>query len=143
MMIKQISIFMKNEPGRLLKVTKILADSGIDIRALTVAETADFGILRLIVNEPDKAYRVLKEKEIAVVEHDVLGVEVNDRPGGLARIAEILNNEGINIEYMYAFVTKSHEKAYVVLRLDDLEKGKKILEKKGIRLVTTEELSEI
>jgi hypothetical protein len=142
-MIKQISVFLKNDPGRLATVTRLLARADIDIRALTVAETADFGILRLIVNNPDKAYNILRDNKIAAVEHDVLGVEVDDKPGGLAEIAEILEREKVNIEYVYAFVTKSHEKAYVVLRLDDLEKGKKILEEKNVRLVTTEELEEI
>jgi hypothetical protein len=134
---------MKNEPGRLSKVTRALGDAKIDIRALTVAETADFGILRLIVDDPNRAYKTLKEKNIAVVEHDVLGVEVDDSPGGLAKIADLLEEEGINIEYVYAFVAKSHQKAYVVLRLDDLEGAKKLLEENGIRLLTTEELRKI
>lgn len=134
---------MKNEPGRLSKVTKILGDAKVDIRALTVAETADFGILRLIVDNPDKAYKILKENNIAVVEHEVLGVEVDDSPGGLARIAELLEEEGINVEYVYAFVAKSHQKAYVVLRLDDLEGAKKLLEENKIRLLTTQELTTI
>lgn len=142
-MIKQISVFMKNEPGRLSHVTKILAAAGIDIRALTVAETADFGILRLIVDDPDKAYKTLKDKQIAVVEHDVLGVEVEDKPGGLSKIAQLLEEEGINIEYVYAFVTKSHEKAYVVLRLDDIEGGRRLLEENNIKLLTTEDLKKI
>ncbi len=142
-MIKQISVFMKNEPGRLTKVTRLLADAQLDIRALTVAETADFGILRLIVSDPDKAYKTLKENQIAVVEHDVLGVEVEDKPGGLAKIIEMLAKEKINIEYVYAFVAKSREKAYVVLRLGDLDAGKKVLEKNKIRLLTTEDLSRI
>jgi hypothetical protein len=142
-MIKQISVFMKNEPGRLTKVTKLIADAQLDIRALTVAETADFGILRLIVSDPDKAYKILKENQIAVVEHDVLGVEVEDKPGGLAKIIEMLAKEKINIEYVYAFVAKSREKAYVVLRLGDLEAGKKVLAKNNIRLLTTDDLSKI
>lgn len=142
-MIKQISVFMKNEPGRLTKVTKLIADAQLDIRALTVAETADFGILRLIVSDPDKAYKILKENQIAVVEHDVLGVEVEDKPGGLARIIEMLAKEKINIEYVYAFVAKSREKAYVVLRLGDLEAGKTVLEKNGVRLLTTDDLDKI
>jgi hypothetical protein len=142
-MIKQISVFMKNEPGRLTKVTKLIADAQLDIRALTVAETADFGILRLIVSDPDKAYKILKENQIAVVEHDVLGVEVEDKPGGLAKIIEMLAKEKINIEYVYAFVAKSREKAYVVLRLGDLEAGKKVLEKNKVRLLTTDDLSKI
>jgi hypothetical protein len=95
------------------------------------------------VSDPDKAYKVLKENQIAVVEHDVLGVEVEDKPGGLAKIIEMLAKDAINIEYVYAFVAKSREKAYVVLRLGDLEAGKKVLEKNKVRLLTTDDLSKI
>lgn len=142
-MIKQISVFLENEPGRLAKVTKALADADIDIRALTVAETADFGILRLIVDDPDKAYGILQDEGIAVVEHDVLGVEVDDRPGGLARIGDILAKRNVNIEYVYVFVTKSHEKTVVVLRVDDTEKAIDVLEGAGIRLITSEDFYSI
>lgn len=142
-MIKQISVFLENEPGRLAKVTKALAEADIDIRALTVAETADFGILRLIVDDPDKAYSILEEEGIAVVEHDVLGVEVDDRPGGLARIGDILAKGNVNIEYVYVFVTKSREKAVVVLRVDDTGKAIDVLEGAGIRLITSEDFYSI
>lgn len=142
-MIKQLSVFLENEPGRLVKVTQALADAKIDIRALTVAETADFGILRLIVNDPDKAYTTLKEKNIAVSLNEVLGVEVNDEPGGLASIAKMLEDEGVNIEYVYAFVTQSHEQAFVVLRVDDQDKAKEVLQENDVRLVQPEEVTEI
>ncbi len=142
-MIKQISIFMKNEKGRLTKVAKILGDAKIDIRALTIAETADFGILRLIVNDPAHAYSVLKANDVAVVEHNVLAVELDDSPGGLARITGIVTDADINIEYIYAFVTKSHEKAYVVLRLDDRVKGREVLEENNIRLLGTEDIKNL
>ncbi|OYT55113.1 MAG: amino acid-binding protein [Candidatus Altiarchaeales archaeon ex4484_2] len=142
-MIKQLSVFLENEPGRLVKVTRILEDAGIDIRALTVAETADFGILRLIVNDPGKAHRILKENSVAVALDSVLGVEVEDKPGGLRAIAEILAEGEVNIEYVYAFVTRSHEKAFVVLRVDDRERAVKVLGSSSIRLVGQDEVSNI
>ena len=142
-MIKQISVFLENEPGRLLRVTRVLADADIDIRALTIAETADFGILRLIVDDPERAYSILKENNIAVVMDDVLGVEVEDKPGGLARIAEILSNQNINIEYVYAFVTNSHEKAFIVLRVDEQERAINVLKENDVRILTSEDVTEI
>jgi len=142
-MIKQISIFLENEPGRLLKVTKILGNANINIRALTVAETSDFGILRLIVDDPERAYSILKENNIAVVMDDVLGVEVVDKPGGLAKIAEILSNQNINIEYVYAFVANSHEKAFVVLRVDEQERAINVLKENDVRILTPEDVTEI
>lgn len=142
-MIKQISIFLENEPGRLVKVAKILGNANINIRALTVAETSDFGILRLIVDDPERAYSILKENNIAVVMDDVLGVEVVDKPGGLARIAEILSNQNINIEYVYAFVTNSHEKAFIVLRVDEEERAINVLKENDVRILTSEDVTEI
>jgi len=142
-MIKQISIFLENEPGRLVKVAKILGNANINIRALTVAETSDFGILRLIVDDPERAYSILKENNIVVVMDDVLGVEVVDKPGGLARIAEILSNQNINIEYVYAFVTNSHEKAFIVLRVDEQERAINVLKENDVRILTSEDVTEI
>ncbi|RLI96101.1 MAG: amino acid-binding protein [Candidatus Altiarchaeales archaeon] len=142
-MIKQISIFLENEPGRLVKVAKILGNANINIRALTVAETSDFGILRLIVDDPERAYSILKENNIVVVMDDVLGVEVVDKPGGLARIAEILSNQNINIEYVYAFVTNSHEKAFIVLRVDEEERAINVLKENDVRILTSEDVTEI
>jgi len=142
-MIKQLSVFLENEPGRLVKVTKLLSEAKIDIRALTVAEIADFGILRLIVDDPDKAYKVLKDNIMAVSIDDVLGVKVDDRPGGLGTIAEILGEAGVNIEYIYAFITKSHEQAFVVMRVGNTEKAVEVLKNKDIRLVESDEVTQI
>jgi len=142
-MIKQLSVFLENEPGRLVKVTRILGDGGVDIRALTVAETADFGILRLIVDDAEKAYALLRESNVAVSLDDVLGVEVADRPGGLADIAGMLERAGVNIEYVYAFVTKSHEHAFVVLRVDDPLKAVRVLEEGSVRVLGSGEVMDI
>jgi len=108
MKIKQISIFLENKQGRLAAVTKLLAEEGVNIRALSIADTSDFGILRLIVNEPDKAYKVLKEQGFTVSMTEVIGVAMSDEPGGLAGVMEILEKRQVNIEYLYAFVGSAY-----------------------------------
>src|ERR1700692_1480294 len=106
MKVEKISIFIENKSGRLAEVTGILGNAGVNIRALSLADTSDFGILRLIVNDRDKAMTVLKEYDFTVSRTEVVAVEVPDRPGGLAGILQSLDNEKINVEYMYAFVER-------------------------------------
>ncbi len=136
-MITQLSVFLKNQPGELMKVTQLLADEGIQIRALTVAETADYGILRIIVSEPEKCYDILKSKNILVGKTNVLAVEMIDKPGGLHDIAKILGENGCNIEYLYAFAAKA--KAILVLQIteDHFKKAQDIL---GDSLIAPEEI---
>jgi len=142
-MVKQISIFLANEPGILAKACEILAKENIDIRALTVAETIDFGLLRLIVNKPDKAVAALNKGGLSAIEHEVLAVEVSDEPGGLYKITRTLADAKINIEYVYAFVSRKKDKAYVVLRTDDLKKTEDVLKKSGVRIVGEKEIEDI
>jgi hypothetical protein len=141
MNVEQISIFLENKSGRLAEVTSVLSEAGINIRALYLADTADFGILRLIVNDTEKARQILKEKGFTVEKTKVIAIEVSDKPGGLSRILEIIKAEGINVEYMYAFVEKSGENAIVIFRFDELEKSIEILRQAGIRILDGEELS--
>lgn len=136
MYIKQISIFLENKPGRLLSITKILEDNQIDIRALSVSDTKDFGILRLIVNEPDKACEALRNAGCTVTLTDVIGIGVKDRPGGLAEAVDVLFANNINVEYMYAFISRTDDIAYVILRVEDNARALDILGKKGIPLVS-------
>lgn len=123
MKVEQISIFLENKPGSLEHATRILEEASINIRTLTVAETADFGILRLIVNDVEKANKVLKENGFRVNKTAVVAVEVPDRPGGLHSIMKVLGKEGINVEYLYAFVEKSGENAVIIFRFDNPEKA--------------------
>ena len=111
MKVEQISIFLENKSGRLAEVTTILSEGGVNIRALSLADTADFGILRLIVNDCDRAKEILKSNGFTVGKTEVLALEVPDRPGGLARILRILDGAGINVEYMYAFVNRTGDNA--------------------------------
>ena len=104
MLIKQISVFVENAPGSLSEVTKALGESGIDMSALSLADTSEFGILRLIVNDPDKACEVLREQHFIVKQNDVLAAVIDDRPGGLTGVLDILADVNVSVEYMYAFV---------------------------------------
>lgn len=140
MKVKQISVFLENKSGRLAQVTATLGENDINIRALSIADTTDFGILRLIVNDPDKAYRVLKEAGFTVGFTDIIAVEAADQPGGLAVALQLLDRAGINIEYLYAFVQKASNAALVVFRVEQLDEAVKVLQENGIRVLTGEDV---
>ncbi len=130
-MLKQISVFVENKPGRLAAVTEKLYEKQINIRAFTIAEAGDFGIIRMVVDKTDEAYRTLKDAGFTVSLTDVLAVEVEDKPGSLYRIAKALGDAGINIEYVYAFTSEEH-KALIILRVNNVEEAKKVLEGLGV-----------
>ncbi|HWQ72616.1 MAG TPA: ACT domain-containing protein [Desulfitobacteriaceae bacterium] len=140
MLVKQISVFLENKSGRLAEVTKILGEKDIDISALSIADTTDFGILRLIVNNPEKAEQILKEKNFAVSCTNVIAIAVADKPGGLAEVLQILDNYSIGIEYMYAFVGKNKDEALVIIRVEDLIKAVEVLNKNKIRVLSANEV---
>lgn len=130
-MIRQISVFVENKPGRLASVTGVLFEKGINLRAFMIADAGDFGIIRMVVDKTDEAYKALKETGFTVAINEVLAVEVEDKPGELFRIAKALGDEGINIDYVYAFTSEKH-KALIIFRVDDLERAVKILERIGV-----------
>jgi hypothetical protein len=138
MRVEQLSVFMENKAGRLAQITRVLGAVGINILALSLADTADFGILRIIVTDNDKAYEALKGENFTVGRNDVLAVEVPDRPGGLADFLEILNVNEINIEYMYAYRKTGH--AILIFRFDDLDKAMEVLPEANFNILTAEEL---
>ncbi len=138
MKAEQISVFIENKSGRLAEVTRILGDAEINIRALSLADTSDFGILRLIVNDREKAKAVLKEKGFTVTKTEVVAVEVPDRPGGLYQILRKLDSETINVEYMYAFVERCGENAVIIFRFDETDKAIKILLESGFNVLEGE-----
>ena len=140
MKVKQISIFLENKSGRLAKVTKTLGDNHINIRALSIADTTDFGILRLIVSDPATAWQILKEQEFTVSETEIIAVQVPDHPGGLAGIMQLLDDNGINIEYMYAFVGRSGADAVVVFRVEQIDRAIELLQQQGIKLLSGKEV---
>lgn len=143
MKLKQISIFLENKKGRLWKALSILKESEINIRALSIADTSEFGILRLIVPEPEEAKAALEKGNFVVKINDVIPVGVPDKPGGLDGILEILNKADINVEYIYAFVEKKGEKAAVVLRTEDIDAGILALKEGGATVLSPEEVYEL
>jgi len=140
MKVEQISIFLENKAGRLAEVTGILGEANINIRALSLADTTDFGILRLIVNDHEKAKQVLKEHGFTVGRTEVVAVEVEDRPGGLNRILRILFEAGINVEYMYAFVQQSGQNAVLIFRFDDIDNAVNVLTRDGVTVINGQKL---
>jgi hypothetical protein len=140
MSVKQISVFLENKKGRLAEVTQTLSREKINIRALSLADTADFGVLRIIVNNPERCLAVLKANSFVAQVTEVIAIEVEDKPGGLARILEVLDQDNVNVEYMYAYVEKTRENAIVICKIDDRERALQVLEKNGIAIVRAEEL---
>jgi len=136
-MLKQISVFLENTPGILSKFTKVLQDNDINMRALTVAETADFGILRMLVDKNDKCVKVLRDNNYLVSITDVIAVDIPDKPGALHEIAQLLGDNDINIEYVYSTLVR--EEAIIVLRVDNIDNAIKILKENGVKLVTSQE----
>lgn len=132
MRVKQISIFLENKSGRLAAVTRLLGEAGINIRALSIADTSDFGILRLIVNDPARAYATLKDAGFTVSETDVIAVEIPDRPGGLSEVLDLLHENGINVEYLYAFVSHASGTALVLLKVRGIDRAVELLKANGI-----------
>ncbi len=140
MKVSQITVFLENKKGRLAEVTEALARSSVNIRAASIADTIDYGLLRLIVSDPVRARQALAENGFTASETEVLAVEVDDKPGGLARIIRCLADNNVNIEYLYAFVGKSGENAIVVLRSEDSEAARRVLSDQGVVLLSGEQV---
>ena len=140
--IKQISLFAENKPGRLANVTNKLKSAGINIRAFTIAESGDFGIIRMVVDNSDYAYNVLHDAGFTVSETSVLGIEMEDVPGSMSLIAEVFGKAKINLDYAYAFITRD-QKALLIVRVNEIEKAIKTLEEENIKLIDMKELEKI
>ncbi|WP_027185198.1 ACT domain-containing protein [Desulfovibrio inopinatus] len=135
MKVEQISIFLENRAGRLEEVTRILAEENISIRALSLADTSDFGILRLILSDHERAKKALKDNGFTVGRTAVVAVEVPDKPGGLHSILKLLSGNGINVEYMYAFVHQSAETAIIIFRFDRTDQAIEVLQENNLTIV--------
>lgn len=127
MALQQISVFLENKSGRLAEVTQLLGKGGVNLRAISIADTADFGILRLIVDKPAQTLELMAANGFTAKETDVLGVEIPDRPGGLAEILKVFNDNGVNIEYLYATLEKNADMAVVIFKVEDIDHGIKII----------------
>ncbi len=139
MKVKQISVFMENQPGRLAEMASALGDAGINIMALTLAESADFGVVRMIVSDFERAREVLRQKNFTVTETEVLAIEIPDRPGSLGKVLKVFAEKGLNVEYMYAFVTRK-EDALIVFRFDDPDQAIEALKDTDVKVLSNEEV---
>lgn len=143
MKITQLSVFLENRAGRLADIATTLGDIGVNIRAMSLADTTDFGVLRLIVNDTAKARQVLKDLGFAVRLTEVLAVEIPDRPGELGRLLRIIEQAGLNLEYVYGFVEKNSDNAILIIRFDDLDRAIAAIQAKGIRILDDSRLSSL
>lgn len=143
MSLKQLNIFVENKQGALVNITDALAKSEINIRALSIADTEEFGILRLIVNDTDTASEMLEELGYLIKITEVVGVKIGDQPGKLSKALEVLDENSINMEYLYAFMSRTEKHAYVVLRVADNEKSEAALEAAGFHIITDADVNKL
>ena len=143
MAIKQLTVFIQNKKGSVASVTEILSKNNVNLRALSIAETQDFGILRLVVNDNETAERVLTENGYLIKNIDVIGVKIGDEPGKLSTALKTLDYAGINVEYLYAFMARTEKHAYVVLRVEENEEAENILTKSGFKLITQADIDKL
>ena len=143
MAIKQITVFIQNKRGTVVSVTDILSKNNINLRALSIAETQDFGILRLIVNDAEAAQKALEENGYLIKTIDVVGVKIGDEPGKLTAALDVLDKANINVEYLYAFMARTEKHAYVVLRVEDNEEAESILTGAGFKMITEADINKL
>ena len=143
MSLKQLTIFVENKQGTLVDITKILADNNVNMRALSIADTQDFGILRLIVDNNDVATKALQDAGYLIKMTDVVGVKIGDQPGKLSKALEVLDEAKINMEYLYAFMARTEKHAYVVLRVADNDAAEKALENAGFHMITDADVDKL
>ena len=140
MLVKQISVFVQHERGRLSKITRLMAENGIDIRSISISDTVDFGILRLIVNDPEKCEQILRENGFTVSITNVVAVGIADEPGSLANVFSIADENGINIEYVYAFISHATQEACIIMRVAEGERAAKALIAHGVKVLSAEDV---
>ncbi|MCX5718518.1 MAG: ACT domain-containing protein [Nitrospirae bacterium] len=131
--LKQISIFSENKPGRLEKLTKVLADEGVNILAINIASSNGFGVIKFIVDKCELAYQKLKQNGFTVSLNEVLAIEMVDRPGGLFEVAQLLSKKRINIENAYVFILESRKRAFLIVEVEDIERAKKLLQQENLK----------
>jgi hypothetical protein len=136
MTIDQLSVFVENKPGKLVEVIETVGAAGLDLRAMSIADTADFGVLRLIVDQPEAARKTLTDAGYVVKINPVLPVAIDDTPGSLGRVLRVLSDGGVNVEYIYAFVAHGKDRAYVILRVEDNDAAVRVLKSAGVALAS-------
>ncbi len=143
MFIKQISVFMENRPGRLAEITKVLSDNGIDMRAINIADTTDYGILRMIVNDEVKAEKVLRENNMTASVTDVIAISIPDTVGAFSTVINLLKDKDISIEYIYSFIGEKSSKAVIVIKTNKLDESLEVLRDNGVVVLTKEEVNNL
>ena len=143
MAIKQLTVFVENKQGALVSITDTLSNHGINLRALSIAETKEFGILRLIVNDEATAEKILKDEGYLIKITDVVGVKIGDEPGKLSEALKVLNDNKINMEYLYAFMARTEKHAYVVIRVENNAAAEKALNAAGFHLITEADVDKL
>ncbi len=143
MAIKQLTVYVQNKKGSMAALTDVLAKNGVNIRALSIAETEDFGLLRIIVNDEAAATKILEDNGYLIKVIDVVGVKIGDKPGALTAALNVLDGADINVEYLYAFMARTEKHAYVVLRVEDNEKAEAVLEEAGMHLITNADICKL
>ncbi|HIW58151.1 MAG TPA: ACT domain-containing protein [Firmicutes bacterium] len=143
MFIKQISVFMENRPGRLAEITKVLSDNDIDVRAINIADTTDYGILRMIVNDEVKAEKVLRENNMTASVTDVIAISIPDTVGAFSTVINLLKDKGISIEYIYSFIGEKSNKAVIVIKTNKLDESLETLKNNGVAVLTKEEVNNL
>lgn len=143
MAIKQLTVYVQNKKGSMAALTDVLAKNGVNIRALSIAETEDFGLLRIIVNDEAAATKILEDNGYLIKAIDVVGVKIGDKPGALTAALEVLDKADVNVEYLYAFMARTEKHAYVVLRVEDNAKAEAVLEEAGMHLITNADICKL
>ncbi|MBR3802427.1 MAG: ACT domain-containing protein [Clostridia bacterium] len=143
MAIKQLTVYVQNKKGSMAALTDVLAKNGVNIRALSIAETEDFGLLRIIVNDETAATKILEENGYLIKVIDVVGVKIGDKPGALTAALSVLDKADVNVEYLYAFMARTEKHAYVVLRVEDNAKAEAVLEGSGLHLITSADICKL
>ena len=143
MYVKQISVFMENRPGRLAAITKVLKDNNIDIRAINIADTTDFGILRMIVNDPAEAERVLRANSMTANVADVIAISIEDNIGAFSDVITLLKDKDISIDYIYSFIGEKSSKAVIIVKTNDLENSVAALKEGGVKVLSGKEVNEL
>ncbi len=143
MYVKQISVFMENRPGRLAAITKVLKDNNIDIRAINIADTTDFGILRMIVNDPVKAEQVLRANDMTANAADVIAISIDDNIGAFSDVITLLKDKDISIDYIYSFIGEKSSKAVIIIKTNDLESSLDALKEGGVKVLSAKDVNEL
>ena len=143
MAIKQLTVYVQNKKGSMAALTDVLAKNGVNIRALSIAETEDFGLLRIIVNDETAATKILEENGYLIKVIDVVGVKIGDKPGALTAALSVLDKADVNVEYLYAFMARTEKHAYGVLRVEDNAKAEAALDEAGLHLITSADICKL